>query len=238
MLAPRPRETRRPATGRRSPGRWHRRSRGPARRRRSRRWPDGSGRRSASAPPSGMPGPGVVDGQRDPRLVRRRRETVTAPPSGEYLQALSSRTPEQPVEPLGRHGDDHAPGRDGAGPGSGRASRRRPRTGRPSGGEDAQVDRLGVGLALRRVEPRQPQQVLEEPPHPLRLDGRRVPNAFWYHSASRVPARARLVWASMTDSGVRSSCEASAVNSSWRWRAARWAPRPAGRSAPRRGTRR
>ncbi len=44
-------------------------------------------------------------------------------------------------------------------------------------------------------------------------------NAVRYHSALRGSERARLVFASMTESGVRSSWEASAEKSSWRRRA-------------------
>ena len=55
----------------------------------------------------------------------------------------------------------------------------------------------------------------------MRFDSRStLVNALRYQAASRSCASARLVCASMTESGVRSSCEASAVNSSCRRRAA------------------
>ena len=49
-------------------------------------------------------------------------------------------------------------------------------------------------------------------------------SAFWYWPASRRALRASPVSASITDSGVRSSWEASAVNSSWRRRACSTGP--------------
>ncbi len=38
------------------------------------------------------------------------------------------------------------------------------------GGQDGEVDRLGVGRLLRRVEPGEPEEVLDQPAHPLVLD--------------------------------------------------------------------
>ena len=151
-------------------GRSRRRSRGPGRRRPPRSWRGGSGRRSAVRSSSGMPGPGVVDGQPDPRRRRRPRDTVTEPPSGEYLQALSSSTPRSrsshsggavtTIVPLG------APGRRGC---RWRASATTPNRSTVWAASTARSTGSALGLTLRGVEARQPQQVVEQAAHPLRL---------------------------------------------------------------------
>ena len=185
---------------------------------------------------SGMPGPesSTVSAT---RLPSRPTRHATVPPSGEYLQALSRSTPSRRSSHSGGAVTTGCPARTSHGQfelarlGDGR------RTGPRSGREHAEVDRLGVGWAARRVEARQPEHVLEQPAHPLRLAVDPL-ERLRYHSSSRSCASARLVCASITDSGVRSSCDASAVNSSCRRRAALdRARRPAGRSRPRRGTR-
>ena len=169
----------------------------------------------------GDPGPGVVDGQRRrraPSAATRDRDPCR--PRG-VLAGVVEQDAEEPVEPFRRRGDRRrrrrgtSRGRSSAG-----GSRRSPRTGRPPGrAMHGEVDRLAYSeRRFDGVEPGQPQQVLEHPPHPLRLvvdpaERRAVPGR------RRARGRGRgSVWASMTASGVRSSCEASAVNSSWRRR--------------------
>jgi hypothetical protein len=79
--------------------------------------------------------------------------------------------------------------------------------------EHPEVHRLMMRRALQGVEAGQPEESLDEPAHPTRLpldafEGVR------YQATSRSAASARLALASMTESGVRSSWEASAVNAS------------------------
>ena len=70
-------------------------------------------------------------------------------------------------------------------------------------------------LASKRDNHRRSSSILR-----IRLDSSLTRSkALRYQVLSRSCARARLVCASMTDRGVRSSCEASAEKSSWRRRA-------------------
>ena len=131
----------------------------------------GSDRRSAPARSSGMPGPlsSTVSLTRAPRRDGRPDRAAL----GRVLAGVVEKDAEQAVEPLGRRGDhDASPAwratvevevarlGDDAEP----VDRLRR--------EHAEVDRLGVRLACGGVEAGEPQQVLEQPAHPLRLRGR------------------------------------------------------------------
>ena len=87
------------------------------------------------------------------------------------------------------------------------------------GGQHPEVDRLDAGRRLGGIEPRQPQHVVEQPAHALRLAVDPLEGGRYQSAVALAGERQAGVCASMTESGVRSSCEASAVNSSWRWRA-------------------
>ena len=75
------------------------------------------------------------------------------------------------------------------------------------------------GAPRSGVEAGEPEQVVDQAPDALALAVDPLERRAGRRSGSRCPARARLVWASMTETGVRSSCEASALNASWRCRA-------------------
>ena len=145
--------------------------------------------------------------------------TSIVPPSGAYLQALSTRTPmsrstssaEAVIETgSGATRTPSARCRVSATAANRSAACRAsvPRsTGSRAGGAAEASKRASQSMSSRRRR--------------IRLDSRSIlPNALRYQAASRSWARASEVWASMTESGVRSSWLASAVNSSWRRRAA------------------
>ena len=169
---------------------------------------------------AGCPGPqsSTVSATRGPSPAT---VTSTGRPPARTCRRCRARTPSSRSSQLGRR-RDHDRRRPVA---RRRASveAARLRDGREPVGRLAASIPRSTGSAVRRplgrVEAGQPEHVLEQPPHPLRLavdarERRAVPGGV----ALLRPARGE-VWASMTDSGVRSSCEASAVNSSWRWRA-------------------
>jgi len=115
------------------------------------------------------PGPAVLDGHRD---------TVAALADADADDAAVAREPagivdqdaDQPVYPLWRRAD---PGRTGAAGGhldlKFLCSGERAEPVRTRGGDRAHVERLITGLGRSRIEPRQPQQILDDPAQSVAL---------------------------------------------------------------------
>ena len=185
------------------------------------RWPPsgGSGRRCGRGPPPAMPGPesstvtmarppSAADGDVHGAAVRR------------VLAGVVEQDADEPVDELRRGGDEHLLGRARGRPArrcrvSATAANRSaacaastPRSTGSAGGGCRRRRRSGRATAC----PRAAGACASTRGPPVK--------ALRYQAASRSCARASEVCASITDSGVRSSCEASAVNSSWRRRAA------------------
>ncbi len=118
---------------------------------------------------SGMPGPAssTVSRTRPPSSVDRH---VDPAPGRGVLAGVVEKDAEQPVEPLGWHVHDVGarvrpePELELAGLGDD------PEPVHGLGRQDADVDRLCVGRLAGRIEPGEPEEVLDEPAHPLALD--------------------------------------------------------------------
>ena len=95
---------------------------------------------------------------------------------------------------------------DAAGLGDGRERVRR------HVGEDGEIHVLRLGAVPGGVEASQPEEVLDQAAHAAGFSLHPLEGGL-DQATSRGWARAREVWASITESGVRSSWEASAVNS-------------------------
>ena len=115
-----------------------------------------------------MPGPESSTTSRT-RLPSTPTLTATTPAGGAYLNALSSRTPsrrsshsDEPITTSGSEPDRHLE-RGPAALGDRRESLRR------LVDHHADLDRLGGGTPLRRVHPREPEQVVDKTPDPPAL---------------------------------------------------------------------
>jgi hypothetical protein len=144
--------------------------------------------------------------------------TRTVPPSGEYLQALSRRTPSS----RSSHSGGAAITAPSSWPLTSRARlRASATTPNRSAAWAARIPRsTGSAFGGAWVASNRANQSRSSSRRRIRFDSWSTRSkAVRYQATSRAWVMARLVWASMTESGVRSSCEASAVKSSWRWRA-------------------
>ena len=171
----------------------------------------------------GDPGPGVVDGERARGGPRRPRATATRRPRASTCRRCrAARRPAGRAIRAGRSTiasvvapEPRRPRRRAAG----RGSRPPPRIGRPSG-RPGRATSTGSASGCPPVESNRASQSMSSTRRRVRFSSASIrPKASASQAGSRARARASVVWASMTESGVRSSCEASAVNSSWRWRA-------------------
>ena len=170
--------------------------------------------RSARRGAAGAPGrsrPGVRDPQHDARLPSAvARRGATRPPAGVWRRALSSRFSTSWVSQAGI-----APHRDSA---SARHRRARPAAARPLATRSAastrdlvQVDRRPASAGAL-VGAGQRQQALDQPAEALASPRRCWRRPARSYASSRGEVSATSASERITDRGVRSSCEASAVN--------------------------
>ena len=162
--------------------------------------------------------PGVLDRQAHAPGLAADDDSDRAPVGGE-LAGIVDEDPEEPVEPVRRDRHDMVAGRHGHGDRQAARLGDDPEAVGGGGGHHADVDRLRVGRTAQGVETGEPQEVLEDLPHPVGLAVDPLERAPVRLGIPVDPASERLVWASITETGVRSSWEASALKASCRWRA-------------------